>query len=131
MGFKRREEDEAARGAPARGDGEARHHRCRCRSDCAVDHLVRALRLPESHAASFALIAYASAYLKAHFPAAFYTALLNNQPMGFYHPATLVKDAQRRGVRFAPIDVQVSGLGLHGHADGAIRSGAPLCHGIA
>jgi error-prone DNA polymerase len=63
---------------------------------------------PESHAASFALLAYASAYLKLHYPAAFYTALLNNQPMGFYHPATLVKDAQRRGVRFAPIDVQVS-----------------------
>ena len=63
---------------------------------------------PESHAASFALLAYASAYLKAHYPAAFYTALLNNQPMGFYHPATLVKDAQRHGVRFAPIDVQVS-----------------------
>ncbi|MBI4485091.1 MAG: error-prone DNA polymerase, partial [Acidobacteria bacterium] len=51
---------------------------------------------PESHAASFALLAYASAYLKVHYPAAFYTALLNNQPMGFYHPATLVKDAQRR-----------------------------------
>ena len=47
------------------------------------------------------MLAYSSAYLKAHFPAAFYTALLNNQPMGFYHPATLVKDAQRRGVRFA------------------------------
>ena len=45
----------------------------------------------------------ATAWLKAHYPAAFYTALLNNQPMGFYHPATLVKDAQRRGVRFAPI----------------------------
>src|SRR6185295_877605 len=42
---------------------------------------------PESHAASFALLAYASAYLKVHYPAAFYTALLNNQPMGFYHPA--------------------------------------------
>ena len=63
---------------------------------------------PESHAASFALIAYASAYFKVHYPAAFFTALLNNQPMGFYHPATLVKDAQRRGVRFNPIDVQVS-----------------------
>ena len=63
---------------------------------------------PESHAASFALLVYASAYLKAHYPAAFYTALLNNQPMGFYHPATLVKDAQRHGVRFAPIDVQES-----------------------
>jgi error-prone DNA polymerase len=63
---------------------------------------------PESHAASFALLAYASAYLKVHFPAVFYTALLNNQPMGFYHPASLVKDAQRRGVRFHPIDVQQS-----------------------
>ena len=63
---------------------------------------------PESHAASFALLAYASAYLKVHYPAAFYTSLLNNQPMGFYHPATLVKDAQRRGVRFHPIDVQQS-----------------------
>ena len=67
---------------------------------------------PESHAASFALLAYASAYLKAHYPAAFYTALLNNQPMGFYHPATLVKDAQRRGVRFGSIDVQVSDWGI-------------------
>src|SRR5205823_5260521 len=47
---------------------------------------------PESHAASFALLAYASAYLKVHFPAAFYAAMLNNQPMGFYSPATLVKD---------------------------------------
>ena len=63
---------------------------------------------PESHAASFALLAYASAYLKVHFPAAFYTAMLNNQPMGFYHPATLVKDAQRRGVRFTAVDVQHS-----------------------
>src|SRR5262249_16126842 len=50
---------------------------------------------PESHAASFALIAYASAYLKAHHAAAFYVALLNAWPMGFYHPATLVKDAER------------------------------------
>src|SRR4029450_10333855 len=63
---------------------------------------------PESHAASFALLVYASAYLKAHYPAAFFPAILNNQPMGFYHPATLVKDAQRHSVRFAPIDVQVS-----------------------
>ena len=64
---------------------------------------------PESHAASFALIAYASAYLKAHHPAAFTCALLNNWPMGFYHPATLVKDAQRHGVRVLPIDVTRSG----------------------
>jgi error-prone DNA polymerase len=60
---------------------------------------------PESHAASFALIAYASAYLKRHHPAAFTCALLDNQPMGFYHPFTLVKDAQRHGVRFRPVDV--------------------------
>jgi len=60
---------------------------------------------PESHAASFALIAYASAYLKCHFLAAFTSAMLNNQPMGFYHPATLVKDAQRHGLRVRPIDV--------------------------
>jgi len=63
---------------------------------------------PESHAASFALIAYASAYLKAHHPTAFLIALLNAWPMGFYHPATLVKDAQRHGVPVYPVDVQRS-----------------------
>src|SRR5437016_4093210 len=60
---------------------------------------------PESHAASFALIAYASAYLKCRYLAAFTAALLNNQPMGFYHPATIVKDAQRHGLRVRPVDV--------------------------
>ncbi len=60
---------------------------------------------PESHAASFALIAYASAYLKCHYLAAFTAAMLNNQPMGFYQPATLVKDAQRHGLKVRPIDV--------------------------
>jgi error-prone DNA polymerase len=63
---------------------------------------------PESHAASFALIAYASAYIKCHYLAAFTAALLNHQPMGFYSPATLVKDAQRHGLRIKPIDVQHS-----------------------
>ncbi|MDH3255139.1 MAG: error-prone DNA polymerase, partial [Acidobacteriota bacterium] len=63
---------------------------------------------PESHAASFALIAYASAYLRCHHPTAFYTALLNAWPMGFYHPATLVKDAQRHDVDVRPIDVNHS-----------------------
>ena len=63
---------------------------------------------PESHAASFALIAYASAYLKCHYLAAFTAALLNNQPMGFYHPATIVKDAQRHGLKVLPIDVMKS-----------------------
>jgi error-prone DNA polymerase len=64
---------------------------------------------PESHAASFALIAYASAFLKCHYLAAFTTAMLNNQPMGFYQPATLIKDAQRHGLKFKPIDVMRSG----------------------
>jgi len=63
---------------------------------------------PESHAASFALLAYASAYLKCHYLAAFTAALLNNQPMGFYRPATIVKDAQRHGLRVLPIDVMKS-----------------------
>jgi error-prone DNA polymerase len=60
---------------------------------------------PESHAASFALLAYASAYLKCHYLAAFTAALLNNQPMGFYSAQTLVKDAQRHGLHFLPVDV--------------------------
>ena len=85
---------------------------------------------PESHAASFALLAYASAYLKVHYPAAFYTALLNNQPMGFYHPASLVKDAQRRGVRFHPIDVQQSDWLCRVEPDGAIRIGLLYVNGL-
>jgi error-prone DNA polymerase len=60
---------------------------------------------PESHSASFALIAYASAYLKRHHPAAFLVGLLNAYPLGFYGPATLIKDAQRHGVEVRPIDV--------------------------
>ncbi len=63
---------------------------------------------PESHSASFALIAYASAYLKCHHPAAFLTGLLNAWPMGFYSPATLIKDAQRHGVEVRAIDVTAS-----------------------
>ena len=63
---------------------------------------------PESHAASFALIAYASAYFKVNYLPAFTCAILNNQPMGFYMPAVLVKDAQRHGLRVKPIDIQVS-----------------------
>jgi error-prone DNA polymerase len=63
---------------------------------------------PESHSASFALIAYASAYLRAHHPAAFLAGLLNAWPMGFYSPATLVKDAERHRVRVLPVDVTQS-----------------------
>ena len=85
---------------------------------------------PESHAASFALLAYASAYFKVHYPAAFFAALLNNQPMGFYHPATLVKDAQRRGVVFHPIDVQVSEWECTVEAGGAVRLGLRYVRGL-
>ena len=102
----------------------------------AADRIVLAITsfalygFPESHAASFALLAYASAYFKMHYPAAFYTALLNNQPMGFYHPATLVKDAQRRGVRFNPVDVQVSDWDCTVESDGAIRLGLRYVRGL-
>jgi error-prone DNA polymerase len=80
----------------------------------AQDNIVQAISsfamygFPESHAASFALIAYVSAYLKVHYLAAFTCGLMNNQPMGFYSPAVLVKDAQRHGLRVRPIDVQRS-----------------------
>jgi error-prone DNA polymerase len=80
----------------------------------AQDNIVQAISsfamygFPESHAASFALIAYASAYLKVHYLAAFTCGLLNNQPMGFYSPAVLIKDAVRHGLRVRPMDVQRS-----------------------
>ena len=83
---------------------------------------------PESHAASFALLAYASAYLKAHHPAAFLCALLNNYPMGFYHPSTLVTDATRHGVVTLPIDVARSGVALRpraGRRSGRLRGRSP------
>ena len=63
---------------------------------------------PESHAASFALIAYASAYLKCNYLTAFTAAMLNNQPMGFYQPFTLIKDAQRHGLKVLPVDITCS-----------------------
>jgi error-prone DNA polymerase len=63
---------------------------------------------PESHAASFALLAYASAWLKCYYPAAFAAALLNSQPMGFYAPAQLVRDARDHGVEVRPVDINHS-----------------------
>jgi error-prone DNA polymerase len=64
---------------------------------------------PESHAASFALLVYASSWLKRHEPTAFLAAMLNSQPMGFYSPSQLVQDAKRHGVKVAPVDVTISG----------------------
>jgi error-prone DNA polymerase len=84
---------------------------------------------PESHAASFALIAYASAYLKCHYLDAFTAAILNQQPMGFYHPATLVKDAQRHGLHFLPVDVLRSQWSCT-IENGAVRLGFNYVRGL-
>ena len=84
---------------------------------------------PESHSASFALLVYASCYLKAHHPAAFYAALLNNWPMGFYHPASLITDAKRRGVKLRPIDVTRSDW-LCTIEEGALRLGLRYVAGL-
>jgi error-prone DNA polymerase len=110
MGFKRSMERMGAieerlrKGMTERGIGEL-----------AQEQIVKSITsfalygFPESHAASFALIAYASAWLKVHHPAAFTACLLNAWPMGFYHPATIVKDAERHGTPVLPIDVNRSG----------------------
>jgi len=85
---------------------------------------------PESHAASFALIAYASAWLKVHHPAAFYAALLNNQPMGFYHPATIARDAAWHGQAIRPADVNFSGWLCAVEPDGTVRLGLRYVRGL-
>jgi error-prone DNA polymerase len=96
------------------------------------DHsfLANDLVVHNSHASSFALLAYASAYLKAHHPAAFYAALLNNQPMGFYHAATIVKDAQRHGLTIRPIDVTRSDWLCGIETDCEIRLGLRYVKGL-
>ncbi len=85
---------------------------------------------PESHAASFALLAYASAYLKCHMPAVFAAAILNVQPMGFYSTEVLVNDAHRHGVHVKPIEVNASGYWSHVQSDGALRLGFHLVRGL-
>ena len=89
---------------------------------------------PESHAASFALLAYASAWMKCHHPAAFLAALLNSQPMGFYSASQLVQDARRHGVEIRPVDVMVSDWEAslepcEGQAP-AVRLGLNRVHGL-
>ena len=78
---------------------------------------------PESHAASFALLVYASAWLKRHHPAAFLCGLLNSQPMGFYSPSLLVQDARRHGVVVLPPDVTASDWDSRLDDGGAVRLG--------
>src|SRR5438046_2786622 len=85
---------------------------------------------PESHAISFAILAYGSAYLKAHRPAEFYASLINNQPMGFYTPATIVKDARRHGVKVKPVCVAQSEWNCTVIADDTIRLGFCVVNGL-
>jgi error-prone DNA polymerase len=86
---------------------------------------------PESHAISFALIAYASCWMKVHRAPEFYAGLLNHQPMGFYSPATLVRDAVRRGVRVRPASVVASGWKCGVDADGSLRLGLCQVRGLS
>jgi error-prone DNA polymerase len=85
---------------------------------------------PESHAASFALLAYASSYVKCRFPAVFAAAILNVQPMGFYSTEVLVNDARRHGVAIEPVEVNASEYWSHVDTDGALRLGFHLIRGL-
>jgi len=85
---------------------------------------------PESHAASFALLAYASAYLKCHYPAIFAAAILNVQPMGFYSTEVLVNDARRHGVTIKSVAVNASEYWTHVEKDGSLRLGFHVIRGL-
>ncbi len=85
---------------------------------------------PESHAISFAILAYGSAYLKAHRATEFYASLINNQPMGFYEPATIVKDARRHGVKTLPVCVEKSDWNCTVISDDTIRLGLRVVNGL-
>ena len=117
FGFKRSEKRmQEIEAAAARGHGAQRHHRRGAGHDRPRITSFALYGFPESHAASFALIAYASAYLKCHYLAAFTCAMLNNQPMGFYRPAILIKDAQRHGLACAAGGRDALGVGLRAGA---------------
>jgi error-prone DNA polymerase len=85
---------------------------------------------PESHAISFAILAYGSAYLKVHYAPEFYASLLNNQPMGFYSPATIVKDAKRHGLVIRPVCVERSEWNCTIEADNSVRLGFRVVQGL-
>jgi error-prone DNA polymerase len=101
-----------------------------------IDKLVQSIAsfalygFPESHAISFAIIAYGSAYMKVHHAPEFYASLLNNQPMGFYSPATIVKDAKRHGLIIRPVCVQRSDWNCTIEADGSVRLGFRVVQGL-
>ena len=119
---------------------DRRHARARLCARVRRAHLQQILGFgeygfPESHAASFALLVYVSAWLKRHDPAAFLAALLNSQPMGFYAPAQLVQDARRHGVEVRPVDVLASDweCTLEPDANGmpAVRLGLLMVKGLS
>jgi len=85
---------------------------------------------PESHAISFAILAYGSAYLKVHRAQEFYASLLNNQPMGFYTSATIVKDGQRHGLKFKPVCVSKSEWHCSVLDDNTVRIGFCIVNGL-
>ncbi|MEO0529738.1 MAG: error-prone DNA polymerase [Planctomycetota bacterium] len=85
---------------------------------------------PESHAASFALLVYASCWLKHHHPAAFCAAMLNSQPLGFYSPSQLVRDAQQHGVKVRPVDINHSGVDCRLEGEGIVRLGMRMVNGL-
>jgi error-prone DNA polymerase len=128
-----------------RGGMEHMHHRLvsgmleRGYSEVFAEQIFQQIRgfgeygFPESHAASFALLVYVSAWMKRHYPAAFCCALLNSQPMGFYQPAQLVQDAQRHAVRVLPVDVRYSDwdCALESHRGSlALRLGLRMVKGM-
>ncbi len=110
--------------------------RQRGHTDEVTEQLVKSVQsfavygFPESHAISFALLAYASAWYKAHRAAEFYASLLNNQPMGFYSSATLIKDAQRRGLHFLPVSVVHSDWVCTVIDDATVRLGLCVVKGL-
>jgi error-prone DNA polymerase len=87
---------------------------------------------PRAHAASFAAVSYASAYMRTHYPAEFFCGLLNSQPMGFYSPRVLLNEARRIGIEVLPPDIHLSGRGFTVRADGgALRVGLGYCKGLS
>jgi error-prone DNA polymerase len=101
-----------------------------------IDKIIQAITsfalygFPESHAISFAILAYASAYLKVHRAPEFFASLINNQPMGFYTPATIVKDAQRHGVKVKPVCVKRSDWRCTVLEDNTFRLGFCVVNGL-
>ncbi len=101
-----------------------------------IDKIIQAISsfalygFPESHAISFAILAYGSAYLKVHRAPEFYASLINNQPMGFYTPATIVKDAQRHGLKILPVCVQRSDWRCTVVEDDTFRLGLCVVNGL-